>query len=451
MAQTPATGQCKWSLHAKVNAIHTKVNMPLFLHPLNNGTGKCDVQKCPFAAVAADAHACGIDECTKKVHVECCTRPVVAQQRKESLPPLPDKCLACAKKHHCPVVELAKPVEVHRWSNNAKLETLLVTGEWILVDWLTKEDNCIKCKGEDNGGHAKKHCCLIMASKCTQLTLCERTHKTVLTKVSAMEDQWRNTHDWVNNTGQGVLRDDGKEVVDNLAAMRCFFCCDSEPIMIDRAGTNPLVTGENSDDSDDNDVDDDDDVGSESSSIPKTITQQTTEKMANDDSAKKMTVAEKKDADKKKRASCSGDSLAGSVSVIDVETKEMFANAKSSSANRLKQTAVHHWDLLAHQREMKALEERKVVLQENAANAINWSEKMADATHKCELHLKCKSMSEDGWPDDMIPELMPELAAVIKSKSTKVKRPSESPAKPAAKSRNDNDDSPAKRTQSKNP
>jgi len=131
------------------------------------------------------------------------------------------------------VIKLVKPVEVHGWGNDAKPETPTVTGEWILVDWLTKEDNCIKHKGEDNGGHAKKHCCLIMASKCTQLTLCERTHKTVLTKVSAMEDQWRNAHDWVNNTGVGVLRDDGKDVFDNLVTGRCSFCCDLEPIMID--------------------------------------------------------------------------------------------------------------------------------------------------------------------------------------------------------------------------
>jgi len=221
--------------------------------------------------------------------------------------------------------------------------------------------------------------------------------------------------------------------------------------MIDRAGTNPVVTSENLDDSDDEEADDDDDAGSESSSIPQTITQSTKDNTVIDDSAKKMTVAEKKAADKKKRASCSGGSLAGSVSVIDVETKEMFANAKSSSADRLKQTAAHHWDLLAHQQEMKALEERKVVLQENAAKAINWSEMTAKTTYKYDLYLKHKSMSEDGWPDEMILDLMPELAAVIKAKSAKAKRPAESPAKPAAKSRNNNNDSPSKRTRSKNP
>ena len=183
----------------------TKV-MPLFLHPLNDGTGKCDVQKCPFANVAADTYICGIDECTKKVHVECYTRLVLVQVGKETLPPLPDECLACTKKHCYAVIKLAKPVKVHRWGHDAKPETPSVTGEWILVDY-------IKHKGKDNGGHTKKHCCLIMASKCTQLTLCERTHESVLTKVSAMEDQWRLAHDWVNNTGVGVLRDDGKEII----------------------------------------------------------------------------------------------------------------------------------------------------------------------------------------------------------------------------------------------
>jgi len=73
--------------------------------------------------------------------------------------------VACTKKHHYAVIKLAKPVKAHRWGNNAKPETPTVTGEWILVDWLTKEDNYIKHKGKDNGGHTKKHCCLIMASK----------------------------------------------------------------------------------------------------------------------------------------------------------------------------------------------------------------------------------------------------------------------------------------------
>ena len=89
LVQKPATGQHKWSSHTKVNAIHAKVIMPLFLHPLNDGMGKCDVQKCPFATVAVDAYTCGIDECTKKVHVECYTRLVLVQVGKKALPPFP--------------------------------------------------------------------------------------------------------------------------------------------------------------------------------------------------------------------------------------------------------------------------------------------------------------------------------------------------------------------------
>jgi len=92
------------------------------------------------------------------------------------------------------------------------------------------------------------------------------------------------------------------------------------------------------------------------------------------------------------------------------------------------------------------------VLQENAAKAVNWSEMTAKTTYKHELYLKCKSVSEDGWPDEMILDLMPELAAVIKAKSATAKCPAESPVKPAAKSNNNNnDDSPAKRTRSKKP
>ena len=91
-----------------------------------------------------------------------------------------------------------------------------------------------------------------------------------------------------------------------------------------------------------------------------------------------------------------------------------------------------------------------MVLQEAATNAVDWSQKTAETTCKCNLYLKNKSMSEDGWPDEMILDLMPELKAVIKAKSAVPTV--DSPAKPAAKKKNKNDnnnDSPAKRTRSK--
>jgi len=62
-------------------------------------------------------------------------------------------------------------------------------------------------KGEDNGGFAKKHVCLILAGKHTTLTLCKTTCETILPKMLAMEDCWRQTHDWINNTGRGVLNE----------------------------------------------------------------------------------------------------------------------------------------------------------------------------------------------------------------------------------------------------
>jgi len=63
--------------------------------------------------------------------------------------------------------------------------------------------------------------------------------------IAIREENWRSCNDWINNAGQGVLNDpnQGKVAFDKCVTTRCSFCYDWEPVVIDRAGNNPAVTG----------------------------------------------------------------------------------------------------------------------------------------------------------------------------------------------------------------
>ena len=75
------------------------------------------------------------------------------------------------------------------------------------------------------------------------LTMSERTWESIQTMIAAREESWRSCNDWINNAGQGVL-EKSKETFDTIVNKRCPFYCDWEPVMIDRAGSNPAVTSD---------------------------------------------------------------------------------------------------------------------------------------------------------------------------------------------------------------
>ena len=43
-----------------------------------------------------------------------------------------------------------------------------------------------------------------LAEKINKVSRCQRTGKSVLSKITHVEKAWRQAHDWVNATGQGV-------------------------------------------------------------------------------------------------------------------------------------------------------------------------------------------------------------------------------------------------------
>ena len=113
------------------------------------------------------------------------------------------------------------------WTNDAKDETPNVTSQQVVINWLTDEDNYIKFRGKDQK-FTKKHYCEIIAIKINHLTKSTRTDAQVLTKIASMEDSWRSCNDWINNTGQGVLKnpEEGQAAFDAVVAKRCPFYYD---------------------------------------------------------------------------------------------------------------------------------------------------------------------------------------------------------------------------------
>jgi len=116
--QLPANGQfwCSFNAISRANQWHSDavVKMPLTDHPDNDGFG---MQLCPFAGKAAIGHICGVDECKKKVCVECCMRRILPNVGKPPLAPLPDQTVVCARLHCKAVVKLADPAKRLTWTN----------------------------------------------------------------------------------------------------------------------------------------------------------------------------------------------------------------------------------------------------------------------------------------------------------------------------------------------
>jgi hypothetical protein len=236
-------------------------------HPANSGVGRCDVFTCPFkTGVSAKQFCCANDECEKKVHVECFNRIVrVKKNGKGTLPPLPDSNIACTKSCYGVAVKAGGTGEDRGWNSDGKPESLEITGQWVIIDCLTP-DVCVAYSDKDNKGITKQYHCEVIASKCAQLTAVTRTWKQVKEKIASMERKWRSTHDWVQNTGQGVLANEGEQSFRDIVLGKCDWYYDWEEIMIDRAASNPPVTSNNLDSSDgeesnggDDDGDDDDD------------------------------------------------------------------------------------------------------------------------------------------------------------------------------------------------
>ena len=393
----------------------------LIEHPENTGHGKCDVATCPFANKDQIAYICAIETCTKKVHTQCFIRRII-EGSKTPLVLLPDGKVACTKKHYTEFLKLANPVKKYNWSNDAKPETPLVTSNYCLQTWMKTNDNYEIYKGK-NGIHTKKHWCQIVAAKINNLTLSERTSDQIFTRICSWEECWRTTHDWIQNTGQGVLNDPKYDQEHNQSAFdaavkkMCWFYYDLEDIFLDRCGSHPKITTDNLFD----------DVGNDSDEAAEEEDDNVSNKETDSNTQSAVDVVA--DGDKKLPAKSKKKEVAGRASFrtpspgfasIDKDTIKIFEASKSTSEARL------------------VLLKEQLELQKAAAKRTDWNQKQAEADFKYQMWIKYESMKEKGISDDFILRVMPEASFVVEASR---------PKRPAPESASDSD-SPAKSTRS---
>jgi hypothetical protein len=99
-----------------------------------------------------------------------------------------------------------------------------------------EEGNYARCRGKNNGGTKKAHyhkllSHLIKQAGCRQ----ERTPEMVKSKIQGIEKKFYKTQDFIQNTGQGILKDYGKESLKDVVIKQFKYYYDLERIFSDRA------------------------------------------------------------------------------------------------------------------------------------------------------------------------------------------------------------------------
>jgi hypothetical protein len=186
------------------------------------------------------------------------------------------KCLKKAKAHYANMT--ADPEDRNiPWNRDSRLgDDDPNNSENILISWLRKPGNYQKFRAPPNG-KTKAFVCKIISRKMLEAkTLKVRKGPAVHMKIQAMEGAFRVAHDWVNNTGVGVLERDGQVTFEEAVKKRFPYYYDLVDVMSERASARPkastdqLTVSSSSSDSDSDEEeenmgstggDDDDDSG----------------------------------------------------------------------------------------------------------------------------------------------------------------------------------------------
>ena len=114
----------------------------------------------------------------------------------------------------------------------------------VLLDWMTTGNNYATWKGGNkNSGKTKKTIASTISEKISRAGIkTERKPKDIMMKIASIEAKFKQAYDWLHNTGSGV---EDKESLKEIVLGKCQHFYTLEPIMGDRASTQPLATEEN--------------------------------------------------------------------------------------------------------------------------------------------------------------------------------------------------------------
>jgi len=128
-----------------------------------------------------------------------------------------------------------------------------------------------------------------------------------------------------------------------------------------------------------------------------------------------------------KASSIRSQSPAGSISVIDSETKEMFSLATSSSADCIKLMTRQHAEVMS-------IEKQKLELLKAKADSIDWASQREEVSLQFELYEKHNKMKDDGKSDEFILMVLPQAKRIIDAIAK-----TESPKRTSPRKQNRND------------
>ncbi len=139
--------------------------------------------------------------------------------------------------------------------------------ENILIAWLKHPGNYAKFRSPPSGKTKVAVCEEISQKIHLAKTLKIRKAPSVQSKIQAMEGAFRDAHDWVNNTGVGVLERDGQVTFEEAVKKRFSYYYDLVDVMSERASARPrastdtmnMADGDTSSSSSSSSADEDDD------------------------------------------------------------------------------------------------------------------------------------------------------------------------------------------------
>jgi hypothetical protein len=156
--------------------------------------------------------------------------------------------IACSKAHYKDIRTLVNGKDRDNrgtWDNDALEATPQVTSLSILIDWWATEPNYNKYCGKNTDGAQKSTVANALALEMQQKTTSkDRTGKQVQSKITHVEKAFRSAYQYATSvTGAGLKAGDPASFEEKLN-QKCPFYFTLEPIMMDRAGTEPRVTNE---------------------------------------------------------------------------------------------------------------------------------------------------------------------------------------------------------------
>ena len=197
-----------------------------------------------------------------------CSAAIIEKHHLKPLPSLGN--VVCTKKCYDVVSKFLFAQDGARmsWETDSPDGTFEKSSTAWLLEWVRTPGNYSSYRG-NKFGRSKSQIQKEIAEKINAAGAAmgldrQRDERQVDNKIRYIERKFKEVYEWVNNTGQGVLADQGAESFEEIVKKKCNWYYDLLPIMRDRAATHPVFhsdefsTGSDKDNDSGEDAEDDD-------------------------------------------------------------------------------------------------------------------------------------------------------------------------------------------------